>query len=363
MGFLLAEPVSRLGSDASVLEDAVTELPWANALGGVPSIVGKLKGFDIECLSSDAEQARAFAILSFLAHSHVWSTPDGCNEIPVELAVPWHRLALLRGLPPVLSYAPYVLDNRRPVLEGPAIAPALSFTGSPDEAWFIHVHQLIESAGAPIVDLVASAPRSRLDEEGYRLDAMTMVATCLDAMVRAAQTMQQGCDPYIYFTRVRKYLYGWKWNPLFSGRRMDYSGVDMSTLFLGGQYSGESGSQSPLLPLIDAFLGVTHSGAFLQYSTEMRGYMYPAHRDLIGRAGELGATDWAQSSGALLAKYIDALEALRSFRGVHLKFVREYIVNQTSRSEADSVGTGGSEAVVVLTNARSSVERLLASLS
>ena len=52
-------------------------------------------------------------ILSFLGHAYVWGEDTIVESLPPSLAVPWHRLALMLGRPPVLSYASYALDNWR----------------------------------------------------------------------------------------------------------------------------------------------------------------------------------------------------------------------------------------------------------
>jgi indoleamine 2,3-dioxygenase len=362
MSFLLEEPQPRLPESAAVLDHIATELPTVNAFGGIVDLVGLLRDFDPAEPQLRPAVARAFMILSFLAHSYVWSEPEGCDAIPELLAVPWSSLGSRLGLPPVLSYTSYVLHNRRPLFDGTRLVPALSFTGSSDEAWFIDVHQRIEAAGAPVVVIASRVAAVATEEDAA--DAAWTMARALAAMCNEARTMARGCDPYIYFQRIRKFLYGWKWNPIFGDRRMRYLGVETSKLPNAGQYSGESGSQSPLLPLFDALLGVAHQPPFLDFSREMRLYMEPRHRSLIDHASGNALSRWAERSGTVRAPFRRAVEALHEFRTIHLDFAQTYIIQQAERETAHdrAKGTGGSEVVAALSVARDSVARRLRSL-
>ena len=169
--------------------------------------------------------------------------------------------------------------------------------------------------------------------------------------------MEENCDPYIYFHRVRRFLFGWQANPLFGERRMAFQGVSEQSLPHGGQYFGESGAQSPLVPLLDTLLGVRHKEPFLTYSATMRFYMYPEHRRLLLAASKV-ELDGPKADAT--AELRHALEALHDFRGIHLDFARKYIVDQEAHS-GEAVGTGGSFVLAILTSARDAVaERLRA---
>jgi indoleamine 2,3-dioxygenase len=64
------------------------------------------------------------------------------------------------------------------------------------------------------------------------------------------QRMPQGCDPYIYFHRVRPYIHGWKNNPALP-QGLVYEGVEEYNQ-KPQQFRGETGAQSSILPTMDA---------------------------------------------------------------------------------------------------------------
>jgi len=354
--FLIDEPQRTLTSSAPLLDAIARELPVANTLGLIDDLIPLLHDLDPDCIPSGAPTMRAFMIVSMLAHSYIWSMPEGRNEIPEILASPWVQLASRCGLPPVLTYSSYVLDNLAPCLVDDETVPAVTFSGSPDEIWFIRVHQLIERAGSGIVTTASRRARKTPDGNDVYLDAET-IASSLEAMCVEARRMGELCDPYIYFQRIRRFLYGWKSNPTFGARRMTFCGVASADLPADGQYSGETGAQSPLIPLADELLGVQHSEPFFSYATDMRSYMYPAHRALVATTSQCGLASQAIGTNDARRQYRRALEALREFRSIHLAFANEYIVKQAGgANQQKSMGTGGSHVIAMLSSARHAVE-------
>ena len=68
--------------------------------------------------------------------------------------------------------------------------------------------------------------------------------------------MPESCDPYIYFNRVRPYIHGWKDNPALPDGIV-YEGVAET----GGRpqaFRGQTGSQSSIVPSMDALFGIGH---------------------------------------------------------------------------------------------------------
>jgi indoleamine 2,3-dioxygenase len=354
MSFLNDAPATTMGSYAPALDAIIRELPTANVLGYVEDCVDALAECELTPIPPGPLSRRALTIMSCLAHSYIWAVPEGRGEIPHALAAPWVALARRCGLPPVLTYSSYVLDNLG--LGTNCGVPFATFTGSSDEIWFIRVHQRIERAGAPIVHLARRLPAAITAESDEPSDIET-IAVSLEAMCSEARRMWERCDPYIYFHRVRRFLFGWQANPLFRERLMVFQGVDQRALPHGGQYFGESGAQSPLVPLSDALLGVGHKEPFLKYSATMRSYMYPEHRGLLLAASKSAPDCHGADATTQLTR---ALEALHDFRGVHLDFARRYIVDQETHSD-EAVGTGGSFVLAMLTSAREAVaERIRA---
>ena len=90
--------------------------------------------------------------------------------------------------------------------------------------------------------------------------------------------MPEKCDPYIYYHRVRPYIFGWKNNPdLPEGLIYEDCFDNQPQLF-----RGETGAQSSIVPTLDALFNVVHERDELrEYLDEMRLYMPPGHRELI----------------------------------------------------------------------------------
>ena len=90
--------------------------------------------------------------------------------------------------------------------------------------------------------------------------------------------MPEHCDPYIYYNRVRPYIFGWKNNPDLP-KGLIYEGFFKNK---PQQFRGETGAQSSIIPLLDALFSVKHKKDSLRdYLEEMLLYMPPAHRELI----------------------------------------------------------------------------------
>ena len=229
----------------------------------------------------------AMRTLSFAGHAYVWEDPDRpASQLPACLAIPWHRVSEQLGRPPVLSYASYALHNWRRLdpqqpIELGNIVLLQNFLGGLDEEWFVLVHVEIESeAGPGLAGLVQAQNAAQENREEDVLQGLLALATSQEAMRETLLRMPERCDPYIYYNRVRPYIHGWKNSPALP-EGLVYDGV---TAYRGRPQPlrGETGSQSSIVPALDAGLGVTHADDPLtQYLVEMRDYMPPRHRAFV----------------------------------------------------------------------------------
>jgi indoleamine 2,3-dioxygenase len=119
----------------------------------------------------------------------------------------------------VLSYASYALDNWRRL--DPAkpvrldnIVLLQNFLGGLDEEWFVVVHIQIErEAGPGLAGLARALNGAFADKEDEALLGLASLARAQEAMRDTLLRMKERCDPYVYYTRVRPYIHGWKNNP------------------------------------------------------------------------------------------------------------------------------------------------------
>ncbi len=334
-GFLPAsDPLVRLPAAFDAWEGVAAELPKRLAAGRVRRALAQLPACDTARLRTPAELERAMLLLSFFGHAYVWGEGPPPRSLPASLAVPWHEVAARLDRPPVLSYASYALHNwRRLDPQGPIalgnLALLQNFLGGADEEWFILVHIEIEAKAAPAIAALAQESPS-----------LPVIAAALEEMNAVLERMPERCDPYIYYSRVRPYIHGWKNQPALPDGLI-YGGVSDRPLRL----RGETGAQSSVVPALDAALGIEHKPDVLRdYLWEMRDYMPPAHRAFIAALESRPSLRRAALEDCSLREAYNAcVRGLERFRAKHFEYAARYVHQQSQRGTANptDVGTGG----------------------
>ncbi len=353
-GFLPEEdPLQRLPAPFSEWNALAAELPKILVGGRIRSRVEQMPPLDTAQLESEAEWEHAMLILSFLGHAYIWGTSPPATRIPASLAVPWHAVSTHLKRPPILSYASYALRNfRRLDPSGPVaignITLLQNFLGGLDEEWFILIHVDIEAKAASGLRALLPAQEAvtKKDDEALIVQ-LALISQSLTAMCETLDQMPKHCDPYIYFTRVRPYIHGWKNNPALP-EGMRYEGVS-EYQGIPQKFRGETGAQSSIIPAFDAALAITHEDDPLKrYLMEMRDYMPQSDRLFIQKV-ESGPSvrDYVlaryRQVPPLRERYNDAIDLIERFRATHLLYANRYIHQQSQRnlSNPSGVGTGG----------------------
>ncbi|GMV51020.1 MAG: hypothetical protein NBKEAIPA_03046 [Nitrospirae bacterium] len=361
-GFLpITDPLDRL-PDEAVLNELGAELPKYLAARQVRRLIHDrqaMMGPVADDWGLDAFRA-AMRTLSFVSHAYVWEDPDHpATQLPESLALPWYAVAQQLGRPPVLSYASYALHNwrrldpNRPIELG-NLALVQNFLGGLDEEWFVLVHVEIEAEAGPGLKGLVDAQNAALEDhpDGV-LKGLRGLAAAQEAMCETLLRMPERCDPYIYYSRVRPFIHGWKNNPTLP-EGLVYEHVSA----YGGrpqQFRGETGSQSSIVPALDAGLGVSHAeDPLTQYLMEMRDYMPPRHRAFIEALEQrvdtqhrpllCGYADDRRSTHPELWKaFCACVDLLAQFRETHLGYAERYIFRQQQSHAGNptAVGTGG----------------------
>lgn len=302
-------------------------------------------------LLSNAELRMVAVHYSFMVQSYVWGEAEVDNRLPACLAVPMVAIADALGQQPLLTYSTYVLDNW--TLIDPAKPIALdnirmiqNFLGGQDEAWFVLVHVAIEAqAGAALSrfeDVCEAVDHEDAEGAQFQLERMAETWERINALF---DRMPEKCDPYIYFERVRPYIHGWKDNPALPDGVI-YEGVERYGT-AAQSFRGQTGSQSSIVPSMDALMGVGHAADPLrEYLDQLHDYRPVGHRgfvDTVRRASTLRAFAQAVGAPGLSAAYNANIQAVADFRTRHLEYAASYINKQGKRSAGNDtdVGTGG----------------------
>ncbi|GAA4408224.1 hypothetical protein GCM10023187_29790 [Nibrella viscosa] len=344
-GFLPELPVEKPARTNQAWYHLADDLPKLLPTGTVRQRIEALPAF----VPDNTPPEPAMRMLSYLGHAYLWGdktyVPD---RLPRNLSDAWVQVARQVGRPPILSYPSYCLYNYR--LIDPAQPPYLenvqisqNFLGGVDEDWFILIHVDIEARAAQAIRAVPGLLEAAAQHNGQAVrQGLGEVLESLRRMNATLNRMPEYCDPYIYYTRVRPYIFGTKNNPaLPQGLIYDGHYDNQPQLF-----RGETGAQSAIVPTLDALLGVTHRNDPLkEYLLEMRSYMVPAHRqfvEYVEQNAQIRAVAAAGNNDALKSLYNECVEELFRFRARHLEYAASYIHKQAQQANnSNVVGTGG----------------------
>ena len=329
--------------------------------------VQALPKFNIDKLNGEAEIQRAMLVLSYIGQAYQWSDNEAATVMPQVLAKPWYEVGKLVGRPPILSYQSYASDNwRRFDKAGPIecgnIGLLQCFLGGQDEEWFILIHIDIEKKAGKALKAIEEAQAAVVAQDAEKVEAaLIKMRAALSAMYEVLGRMPERCDPYIYFHRVRPYIFGWRNNPSLPDGVV-YEGVD-EYKGVGQKFRGETGAQSAIIPAMDGVLGIEHEKDELrEYLMEMRTYMPPKHVAFI-QAVEAGpsvrnfVTTVKKSS--LTQVFNDCIELVANFRAMHLEYAGTYIHAQAQATPGNpsAVGTGGTPFMIYLRKHRDETKK------
>ena len=367
-GYLPAyEPAQSLSAGNEEWDQYGKDLPKLLMGTNFRARVRALPSFNVAALKGEAEIQRAMLVLSYIGQAYQWSENSAATLMPSNLAKPWYEVGKLVGRPPILSYQSYASDNwRRFDKSGPIecgnIGLLQCFLGGQDEEWFILIHIEIEKKAGKALKAIEDAQAAVVGNDADQVEnALTNLRTALAAMYAVLDRMPERCDPYIYFHRVRPYIFGWRNNPSLPDGVI-YEGVD-EYKGIGQKFRGETGAQSAIIPAMDGVLGIEHERDELrEYLMEMRTYMPPKHVAFI-EAVEAGPSvrnfvTSAQRS-SLTSVFNECVELVANFRAMHLEYAGRYIHAQAQATPGNpsAVGTGGTPFMTYLRKHRDETKK------
>lgn len=358
------EPVQKMAAD----------LPKILTTGLVRERLTRLPVLDLKHFCNDATDAQkriAMVHYSFLVQSYVWGEPEAPASLPECLALPIWQLADAIGQKPLLTYSAYVLDNW--ALLDPDEDVDLSnihmvqhFLGGQDETWFVTVHVAIEAtAGKMLEQIPISLEAVETKDPTALAQSLSEMSVTWDSILAIFDRMPERCDPFIYYQRVRPWIHGWKDNPALD-KGLVYEGVEEA----GDEpqaFRGQTGSQSSIVPTMDAFFGIQHaSDPMKAYLDELHAYRPPAHRafiDAVRARSTVREFIANERDDDLTTLYNECISKLAQFRTKHLEYAASYINKQAKSADGNDtdIGTGGTPFMKYLKKHRDEVNQQLLS--
>ena len=336
--------------DVAKLKDLSLAIPKLLLTNKIRSQVDKLPSsfFSHDLSIYKEEELRSLNVqFSFLAHAYVWGDLNPSKILPACLAKPWVKISEMLGRPAVLSYASYCLDNWHKIdSDEPVsldnVALNYNFLGGIDEDWFVTIHVCIEDkaklAITSALNLALAFEENKVNKDLVLKDLSNVKESMMEVN-HIFRKMPEKCDPYIYYHRVRPYIFGWKNNPdLPEGLIYEDCFDNQPQLF-----RGETGAQSSIVPTLDALFNVVHERDELrEYLDEMRLYMPPGHRELIEYVEKHSKLkEFINENEDLKQIYDECLQEVSIFRTQHLQYAADYIHSQNTKSTL--FGSGGSK--------------------
>ena len=330
------------------LENIASELPKLLLTGKVQETIDGLKAnaLSIKPLhkKNDLRELKLSMVhLSFIAHAYIWGGKKPSKILPEVISKPWVEVSSILGRPPILSYASYCLDNWYRVDKSKNIslenvALITNFLGGVDEDWFVTIHVCIENAAKDAVTAAYEISKLKSNKGKKLDDGLRRIIISLREVNAIFSRMPEKCDPYVYYHRVRPFIFGTKDNPDLKKGLVYENQFNNQPQF----FRGETGAQSSIMPFLDGALGIYHTKDHLRhYLNEMRDYMPPEHRSMIEEVENISkAKELIDGSKSLTNKYNKCLEEIRKFRALHLEFAASYIHKQSQIK--NPFGTGGS---------------------
>ncbi|PHH93200.1 hypothetical protein CDD83_10138 [Cordyceps sp. RAO-2017] len=366
-------------------EAIVSQLPALIESGAIRRHIGLLPVLSTAQLQSEPEWQRAYAMLAFMTHAHIWGGDAPEEILPPQLTVPFLRVSEHLELPPVLTYAAANLWNFACAGDDFSkienLRTLFSFTGTVSESWFLLISAAMEAKAAGVLHTVTAALMAvKAREYGLVADALDELRRCIDDVAALLERMHEHCDPAVFYHQIRPFLAG--------SKNMEAAGLPRGVFYDEGdgrgswrQLRGGSNGQSSLIQFFDVVLGVEHRGhgnaddgaaascasasasasvtatagqTTPSFHAEVRDYMPGPHRRFLVHAARMGSirelvlasasASTAEGDGLdndddrrrLREAYVAATRALSSFRDKHIQIVARYIVLPSKQAAAQA---------------------------
>ncbi|RFU75302.1 indoleamine 2,3-dioxygenase [Trichoderma arundinaceum] len=302
------------------------------------------------------------SIVQFYAHTIPSSEPI---IIPRSLTVPLLRVSKELQHAPFITYSDHALHNwSHKELQDEAALPTsdnlqsqLTFTGTPDENELYMTDVRLELKGAVAIELLrlATDEIEGGNENNVRIaEYLNQTAGVIEKMKDMLMSLKKLVRPEIFYHEVRPWLVGagddiwgrsWTWE--------DHEKVEGSEVMLT-KISGPTAGQSPLVPALDAYLGIKEDDRKSLFLDRVRGYMDHEHEEFLQSLRSKNQTirsfvkkiakEQGVGSSVLLA-YNAAIQAMKSFRDEHLIIVTLYVILPSKKKTRNVIGATSSATI------------------
>ncbi|KAJ3493226.1 hypothetical protein NLG97_g4861 [Lecanicillium saksenae] len=362
LGFLSSEaPATAFANQYYAEWDSIAaQLPSLLKSQNLAAHIERLPLLSTSYLEHELQYRRAYVVLGFLIHGHVWgnSASGPCERVPPQLGEPFLEVCQELGVSPVLSYsglvlwnwkvtgAPYANYGKFPDL--PNLTSLVSFTGTRGEDAFYHVPVLVEAEGGPLIPLLLQAVAAvETNDIAFVRSALETTAKILNDMGAHLPKLYAVLDADMFYHQLRPFLPG--------GKGMEEKGLPRGIVFQKSDGSevevkciGGSAAQSSLFPFLDHVLGVEHQEAQSRESVfkEMSSYMPGRHREFLDAVRKHPSlrsfVEKQDQDAAVRVAYNDCMTKLRLWRGKHIAVVSKYIVQPARAASAAATAASGS---------------------
>ncbi|KAI6017866.1 Indoleamine 2,3-dioxygenase [Pisolithus marmoratus] len=357
------------------------------------SEVRQLPTLPVEGLTSEVLLRRAHHTLTFIMHFYIHTLPlTAPVVIPASIGIPLLKVSTHLHLAPIATYSDTVLYNwelkKAPSASETETEPEWGldlqnlksqdvFTGTRDEEEeFFLSSARIELRGVEVLELMRASMDEMFVGDDIAIRRITSYLTRLAGVVQALtgllMDVRKGCDPDVFYHRVRPRFCGQDSDP--GERKWTFEGIAGCGDLLEEptDLSGPSAGQSALIHALDIFLGLDNRRSETSTTTtsgkadartllrRMQVYMPRHHRAFLRHlsANPRPLRDFVQTkTPQLVEAYNQAVGAVKGFRDAHIRIVALYIIGPASRERAGETGgllkgTGGTQLAQFLKGVR-----------
>jgi indoleamine 2,3-dioxygenase len=309
----------------------------------------------------ERELRRAHLVLTFMVQFYTHTVPSREPIIvPQSLTVPLLQVSRELQHAPYITYSDHALHNwshREPREEGALptsdnLQTQTTFTGTPDENEFHMTDIRIELKGAEAVEFMRLATDEivRSDNPDVRRIARYLkgAAAFIEQMKDVLMSTKKLVKPEVFYYEISPWLMGADVDPynrkwVWEGSE-EVEGSEMLT-----NISGPTAAQSPLVPTLDAYLGLVEDESKSAFLDRVRIYMIHNHEAFLqhlrsnGRPIRSFVQRICREQGAdspVVAAYDAAINAMKEFRDAHLIIVTLYVILPARKAKASAGNPG-----------------------